>query len=547
MTQAGNANPPESTGFLLQLTATSPPATSVPKRPARKSARPATAPPREHPLWLPSLPSGQAVGMHGGAPSQYEGTGREIFPYMQTVDENENDRMSSLGLGEHPKHLPVSVFVMPSGSLPSPFIRDGDDIPPSLNVDGLPVANQSDCDWATFMIAYASGRWDPLRTPNPPRSLFTFSSGYLSISVPPTAETLDPSNPGGQVDSLRRVPGDSPQTHSTLQNTRVLATEDVPNLENSLSGTSTLSVPPSTNKFRAPAPAKILLPAYRMRNSYSTSAAPSPGSNTVGPTPPAHSNQELQTVVATMRWAAARVDISPLALPSPEHELTDPMRGVTATVPGSYPQENNQPDHPPTPGTIRKSRSFWHGTTDVENGSSKPNVSSPHLATIEASPEVDTRPETTVNRQLETAAAIATPLLNHQCVHPQTATAPCTSSWTLTTQSSTGPPNPPDYFGTHPEQQEGSVGIMSAPALPRQAPLTRQTSSPLPAFPSRDPIISGGRVVPDPSRTGRATKEEQMFAELGYLPPPNPPDELERRRALYKCDSSFRHLVFRGD
>ena len=34
---------------------------------------------------------------------------------------------------------------------------------------------------------------------------------------------------------------------------------------------------------------------------------------------------------------------------------------------------------------------------------------------------------------------------------------------------------------------------------------------------------------------GRAAKEEHMFNELGYLAPPNPPDELERRRALYKC------------
>lgn len=33
----------------------------------------------------------------------------------------------------------------------------------------------------------------------------------------------------------------------------------------------------------------------------------------------------------------------------------------------------------------------------------------------------------------------------------------------------------------------------------------------------------------------RAAKEEQMFRELGYLAAPNPPDEVERRRALYKC------------
>jgi hypothetical protein len=35
-------------------------------------------------------------------------------------------------------------------------------------------------------------------------------------------------------------------------------------------------------------------------------------------------------------------------------------------------------------------------------------------------------------------------------------------------------------------------------------------------------------------KLGRAAKEEQMFTALEYLAPPNPPDELERRRALYK-------------
>ena len=36
------------------------------------------------------------------------------------------------------------------------------------------------------------------------------------------------------------------------------------------------------------------------------------------------------------------------------------------------------------------------------------------------------------------------------------------------------------------------------------------------------------------SHVSRSAKEEQMYSELGYLAPPNPPDELERRRALYK-------------
>jgi hypothetical protein len=40
-------------------------------------------------------------------------------------------------------------------------------------------------------------------------------------------------------------------------------------------------------------------------------------------------------------------------------------------------------------------------------------------------------------------------------------------------------------------------------------------------------------------KAGRAAKEEQMFNELGYLAPPNPPDELERRRAMYKSVSDL--------
>jgi hypothetical protein len=32
----------------------------------------------------------------------------------------------------------------------------------------------------------------------------------------------------------------------------------------------------------------------------------------------------------------------------------------------------------------------------------------------------------------------------------------------------------------------------------------------------------------------RSVKEESMFYELGYLAAPNPPDEIERRRALYR-------------
>ncbi|KAI0292121.1 hypothetical protein BC826DRAFT_911759 [Russula brevipes] len=62
----------------------------------------------------------------------------------------------------------------------------------------------------------------------------------------------------------------------------------------------------------------------------------------------------------------------------------------------------------------------------------------------------------------------------------------------------------------------------------------RQTSSPLP-----NQISGPSFEVPSPTRVGdagggRTLREEAMFLELGYLEPPYPPDELERRRALYQ-------------
>ena len=555
-----------SNGALLQLNATSTPRapprvvlSTSSKRLVRKSIRPATAPAQELELLLPSLPIGQIMGIPDSS-SEYssslcKGKERETLPYMQTVDENDNDRIFDVGSGDyilkhssythdHTEHLRIL------GYLPSPFGRDGDEFPPSPGADALP---QSDCDWATFIIAYASGRWDPHRTPNPPRPFLTSFAGHSVVSAPSSSNiSSDPADSGAPSDSPRVISSDAPQTHSPLQSNRMnTSMENVSKPESAPPGTSrptpSVTTPSNpVNLFRASAPIKIPLPAYRMRNSFSTSSAPASGNDTIVPTSSAHSNAELHTAVATMRWAAARVDISPLALPSPEHELTDPMRGVTATVPGSHSPEPLQPDHPLTPGVIRKSRSFWHGTTDVENDSSKLSVSSRPQSTTEAiqaiSVEVDALPnkeDSASGNQLEIAPVILTSAFNHQISHPHIATPPATVPPQPSEHHTNGPLASGDYFGTaHLGTQDSNGGIMSAPALPRRVSLTRQTSSPLPVLTPHEPVILGGRVVPDSGRVGRAAREEQIYAELGYLAAPNPPDELERKRALYKCDSS---------
>ena len=253
-----------------------------------------------------------------------------------------------------------------------------------------------------------------------------------------------------------------------------------------------------------------------------------------------------------MRWAAARVNISPLALPSPEHELTDPMRGAIAVIPGSY-----SPEMPPTQGPLspggRKSRlgSFWEGTQDVDNG--PPASASPSPPSIiHSSPS---QLHAALNAALPNAPTpTAAPPTVPQGVPP--ATAPVQHSVEqlddyfgdapLAPASSSHPspeqPHPIHAGTSHVHRQSTAPPfdstVQTVPALPRRVCLTRQTSSPLPnAQPVFDSRPGTQRSVPDALaslKAGRAVKEESMFTELGYLTAPHPPDELERRRALYQ-------------
>ncbi|KAI0316421.1 hypothetical protein OF83DRAFT_1127068 [Amylostereum chailletii] len=263
---------------------------------------------------------------------------------------------------------------------------------------------------------------------------------------------------------------------------------------------------------------------------------------------------DIAAAAAAMRWAAARVNIAPLALPSPEHELTDPFRNARAVVPSHYPSDTGValPFSPGLSGfpPARKHRlgSFWEGTTDIHAG---PDV----LSTIQGSP---TTPE---HAPLPPESALD---------HP----SPSSSTSSSTTDLSGPPPPPPatvpiptmppeleaertaDYFnGPHnsppvtraisveplppvPHRQntapelDSHAGVQTVPAIPRRVNLTRQTSSPLPNSHAMEAALGAPRAAQAEIKASRAVKEESMFLELGYLAPPYPPDELERRRAL---------------
>lgn len=444
-------------------------------------------------------------------------------------------------------------------------------------------------DWTTFMAAYAAGRWDPHRTPNPPLACQV----YASDSKP---QVIDEGASSNSEPKKSTSLGHSP---STTAEQRLLPTS-VPTLGIGVARNSTGSI-----KSRTAIPLHLPIPNHRARNLLSTSLPNHPVADQLPPSSSAL-NTDVHATVATMRWAAARVDISPLALPSPEHELTDPMRGVTAAIPGAHSRDSSSgSDYLVTPGGTKRLRlpSFWKGTTDVE---------------INRLPSIDGSPASPLLQPIDLDQPLITPKLSDSAVveddelviitpipTPSTfalppSSNPDPSSALAPTIPPTAPPAlyihphvhsgipPTDYFGDAklpPPDLSGSRfksqehdkprEPVSAPAAPlimpglpagigqappihdddaqllsaRRISLTRQASSPLPvsSLPESGATNSrhvGGRVSGVASdnvghKIGRAGRFEQCFINLGYLQPPIPPDEIERRRALYKSVPLF--------
>jgi hypothetical protein len=262
------------------------------------------------------------------------------------------------------------------------------------------------------------------------------------------------------------------------------------------------------------------------------------------------------------------------------------MRGVTATIPGSHSQDlGSSNDYVATPGGTRRSRlsGFWEGTTDVDAQGSPQQDLNAQFATITGSasdPVITINAVASHRESTESSHAIEAddereyeklgfaPQAKPVAYLSPLASAPPASAPALTAYHGK-PIVTTDYFGesagtspsSAPKSEESSppspppqqnplppvflrndnslpnLEATSVPALPRRLCLTRQTSSPLPESTPQAPRYLGGRA---PSETitsvklGRAAKEERMFIELEYLAPPYPPDELERRRALYK-------------
>lgn len=482
--------------------------------------------------------------------------------------------------------------VMRPEVLPSPFDSSPDELD-HLSQSTSTVRDtdvvEPDYDWATFIHAYSVGRWDPLKTPLPPRS-------HLHAPSLPRATPLDTSVgsicsdimfDSPQLDSVpewrpAETPSEAHSSRSALAGDFDSSALSPPERRSSqhvseangvpshLSSTARPSSPWLVLTEAAAGPSKPLkspsIPlnlgplSHRLRNSFAdmrTTAVHQSHSqleHSRHPITPA----DATATAAAIRLAAARVSVAPLALPSPEHELTDPLRGVTATIPGSH------PDLPlVSPSIARKTRlsSFWQGTQDVDDGVALSNSSS-------------TDPESpALHDMVDGGHGLPVPEEDLLEPRPGSRRSSGSHSFMTTLPPATAPAltvaeqPEDDYFGsiessryvgsaTHPDHptlppvprlvadvsRQASAppfdpAPQSVPALPRRICLTRQTSAPLPTASLYERRSRAARPASESqvnSAAGRAAKEEQMFSELGYLAPPNPPNELERRRALYK-------------
>ncbi|KAH7106256.1 hypothetical protein BKA62DRAFT_288346 [Auriculariales sp. MPI-PUGE-AT-0066] len=296
-----------------------------------------------------------------------------------------------------------------------------------------------DHDWQSFLDAYSQGFWDPRHTPmQPPTSVPSFpfpdmaTDGGASTShspdryltadaaaaVPSSAlpaaatevkrysspgsgpttlsdnswaafsDSTAPSSTGSNQPAPPRPVGQVPDkaSPSSLAERRGNAT---PDLSQSLPTKMPLISQLSTGSTTPYTP----YPSGRPRLKASSS---SPGiSLDAEPDMSFEASEAISqraATAATMRWAGVGVAIAPLALPSPEHELTDPFRHYNKSLPPPTPGEQRDANHnrkrssssasAVSVAAIRlRDRGFWEGTQEVS-----PDMLPPIPGSLQATP-----------------------------------------------------------------------------------------------------------------------------------------------------------------
>ena len=364
-----------------------------------------------------------------------------------------------------------------------------------------PSSSPEALSWKTFAKSYAHGLFEPNRVPNPPQDI-------SSPVDPPSVH----SSPGkryapSSVAQRRAETATSASSQGTLSSTSGSS-------NTTFSNTST-SAPIVSNDKNIPAQQTLTGLTSKMK---ALELENLPGVKPPAPTfmkPDKLALPSYSLAAATVRMASSSLresDFAPLGMPSPERELMDPMSSVVSDA------QANSKDSPSSDSGIGRFPLSRSMSSAVGSG----QMHAPFLPTIQASP---------VSTPSEHPHKRTSPLMNRGGVTAHripAATAPIER--VAEAESSV------DYFGSiaapHYERQQSSTSHSSS----SQTVTERGTPAVGTSASNKNSAPPSARGSPDFQLPPIAYPQDvgAIFEKVGWLAAPVPPQELERRKALYR-------------
>ncbi|KAF8339817.1 uncharacterized protein EI90DRAFT_3151262 [Cantharellus anzutake] len=454
-----------------------------------------------------------------------------------------SDLETTASMTNHARHQPN-----PQGlSFPSPPQTSPVTAPLHSALDG-----NSALSWQAFLDKYAAGSWDASKPP--PKPVQGTSSGSI-----PRAKSFSAPLPPPCAAGPANVSTSTDRSPSTIEEITQLPVPRIPK-----SGTRTQSTPRSSSSRVV---ASKTLAQRRMGEAMALSHAPNADGtvdsglihspNLAAPgqlTPGSRSIPDLTQAVtdaATVRLAGANAKVAPLTLSSPESELLDPLRHLVSSVstPLSQmdldpfddephvPQQPQQPSatvsssFPPVPAAALAPYHLASGS-DVQCPVPPPFGHTESAETVKGlyppSPQRETRSDEPSSGEIP---ALPQPLRSFNA-----AGARSMSGSTQQSQSYA------QGFGyRHPHSRSHSRSSLASDILQHLSSVTLVDPPPSSVQtqrtpPNRFPVSPLSH--PSTSRPirslGSGTLEETSFRELGFLVPPRPLDEFDRRKALHR-------------
>ena len=351
------------------------------------------------------------------------------------------------------------------------------------------VEGEEQLSWKTFAKSYAHGLFDPNRVPNPP-----VSAAASPVDIPSVQ-----SSPGRRYNSLSATPIRADTLTSASSVGTLSSTSDGSARTMSTHASSTRSVP--TNERNPLSVSASALPAKFKAMELENLSSPKSSSLR----PDKLSLPSYSLAAATVRMASSTLresDFAPLGMPSPERELMDPMSNFRAGETPHISKESPSSDSGINRYSLSRSMSSTVAVSSAQQS---------FLPTIQASP-VST-PHEGSHKHL----SISPPAFRGGALSRiPAATAPI--------EKVTEAESAHDYFGTlsapHYDRYNSSTSHSSSSQTEKGTPATLPAVNESPPY--QLPATAAPKDIAD------------IYDHVGWLAAPLPPDEMERRKALYR-------------